>query len=253
MKQWTYAMDAAPSLRLLQRRTVWWPTWFGWCVIVAALLAAHPLEFPRWRGHSFHTLERLPAAEVLVVEGWIGREGVRAAATEFREHGYEYLATSGGPTLGRWEKERSNYAEMAGLELVELGVPRDKIIVAPCKDTESRRTFESAAAVLRALAAAHVRPKALNVFTYGPHAKRSRLVYAKVFSPDTDVGVIAWSPSEYGLEPWWRSSQRAKELLSESVGYIFELLLNSGRLTSKTGRQVTWFRPPNQQHSWPRQ
>jgi DUF218 domain len=222
---------AAPSFRLLQRRTVWWPTWFGWCVIVALLLA--PILWSLLAGEAFlsHT-QRLPAAEVLVVEGWIGREGVRAAATEFQDNGYKYLATSGGPALGGWERERSSYAEIAGLELVELGIPRDKIIVAPCKKTESRRTFESAAAVLRALAAMHVRPKALNVFTYGPHAKRSRLVYAKVFCPGTDVGVIAWSPSEDRLEPWWRSSQRAKELLSESVGYIFELLLNSGRLTS---------------------
>jgi hypothetical protein len=216
---------------LLQRRTVWWPTWLGWCVIVLGLLA--PILWSFLAGESFlsHT-QRLPAAEILVVEGWIGREGVRAAATEFREHGYKYVATSGGPTLGRWERERSNYAEMAGLELAELGVPGSKIIVAPCQDTETRRTFESAAAVLRALAAAHVQPKAVNVFTYGSHARRSRLVYAKVFDPGTDVGVITWKPTEYGSEPWWRSSQRAKELLSESAGYIFELLLNSGRLNN---------------------
>ena len=113
----------------------------------AALSA--PILWSLLAGESFlsHT-QRLPAAELLVVEGWIGREGVRAAATEFREHGYKYVATSGGPTLGRWERERSNYAEMAGLELVALGVPRDKIIVAPCRNSESRRTFESAAAVL---------------------------------------------------------------------------------------------------------
>jgi hypothetical protein len=123
---------------------------------------------------------------------------------------------------------------MAAFELAELGVPRDKIIVAPCKDTESRRTFESAAAVLRALAAAHLQPQALNVFTYGPHARRTRLVYSKVFAAETDVGVITWKPPEYGSEPWWRSSQRAKEFLSETAGYIFELLLNSGRLTNDT-------------------
>ena len=224
----------APStLRLLQRRTVWWPTWFGWCVILAALLA--PILWSLLAGEAFlsHT-QRLPAAELLVVEGWIGREGVHAAAKEFREQGYKYVATSGGPTLGRWEKERSNYAEMAGLELAQSGVPRDKIIVAPCRNSESRRTFESAAAVHRALAAAHLQPTALNVFAYGPHARRSRLVYAKVFRADTNVGVITWKPPEYGSEPWWRSSQRAKELLSESVGYIAELMLNSGRLTNDT-------------------
>jgi hypothetical protein len=44
--------------------------------------------------------------------------------------------------------------------------------------------------------------------------------------------VITWKPPEYRSEPWWRSSQRAKELLSESVGYVFEFLLNSGRLSN---------------------
>jgi DUF218 domain len=218
---------------LFQRRTVWWPTWLGWCLLVACLLT--PICWSFIAGESFLSqTQSSPGADVLVVEGWIGREGVRAAAREFQEHGYKYLATSGGPTLGRWERERSNYAEMAGLELMELGIPRDKIIIAPCKDTESRRTFESAVAVSHALQAAQLQPKALDVFTYGPHARRSRLVYGKVLGPETKVGVISWKPTEYGSEPWWRSSQRAKELLSESVGYAFEVLVNSGRLTNKT-------------------
>jgi DUF218 domain len=136
--------------------------------------------------------------------------------------------------LGRWERERSNYAELAALELVAFGVPRHRIIVAPCHSTESQRTYESALAVLRALDAGHLQPKTLNVFTYGPHARRSRLVYAKVFRPETEVGVVAWKPLESGSKPWWRSSQRAKELLSESLGYFFELFFSSARLTRDT-------------------
>jgi DUF218 domain len=219
------------NFRLLQRRTVSWPTWPGWCLITASLLT--PAIWWVLAGESFLSAsQRLPAAEVLVVEGWIGRDGVRAAASEFEMHGYEYIATSGGPTTGRWEQDRSNYAEMAGLELMALHIPRDKIIVAPSKATEVRRTFQSAATVLHALRKINIEPKTLNVFTYGPHARRSRLVFAKVFRPGTSVGVIAWDPPEYGSVPWWRSSQRAKELLSESAGYVFELLLNSGRLTN---------------------
>ena len=115
--------------------------------------------------------------------------------------------------LGRWERERSNYAEMAALALVAFDVPRHQIIVAPCHSTENQRTYESGVAVLRALEAAHLQQKTLNVFTYGPHARRSRLVYAKVSRPETEVGVVAWKPLESGFDPWWRSSQRAKELL----------------------------------------
>jgi DUF218 domain-containing protein len=222
------------AFRLLERRTVWWPTFIGWCVIAGGFVFATVWWF--LAGESFLSpTERAPMADVLVVEGWIGPEGVRAAASEFKGHGYQYLATSGGPISGSWDNEDANYAEMAGLELMRLGVPSDRIVVAPCKDTESRRTFESAAAVLDALKSKGLRAKALDVFTCGAHARRSRLVFAKVLSPEiTIVGVIAWRPVKYGSESWWRSSERSKELLSESAGYIFELLLNSGRLTNRS-------------------
>ena len=191
--RWT----TGPRFQLLQRRTVWSPTRLGWCLLFAASISAFLWSF--LAGESFlSATQRLPGAEVLVVEGWIGRDAVRAAAFEFEQNGYEYVAASGGPTSGRWEKDPSNYAAMAGLELMELGIPSDKIIVAPCKETESNRTFESAAAVARALAAKHLHPKALNVFTYGPHARRSRLVFAKVFHLKASVGMIAWKAPDCG-------------------------------------------------------
>ena len=69
----------------------------------------------------------------------------------------------------------------------------------------------------------------MNVFTFGSHARRSALVYEKAYGPGTEVGVIAWEPSAYAAGPWWRSSERSIEFLVQSVGYFYELLLNSGR------------------------
>jgi hypothetical protein len=214
------------KLRLFRRRTVWWPTWLGsFCIV--ALLAIFGVWW--WnRGESFLSLTRRLPAEVLVVEGWIGRDGLRAAATEFEQGGYQYVVASGGLTSDRWEAHRSTFAEIAEHYLIRYGVPKDKIIVAP-STTENMRTFESAVAVWRALQAKGIRPAFLNVFTLGPHARRSRLVFAKVEGPGTPVGVIDWIPSEYEGVPWWRSSERARELLMETAGYLFEALLNSGR------------------------
>ncbi len=153
---------------LLRRRTVWWPTWIGWALIAVGI--AIPGVWWSLSGESFLSLtERLPA-EVLVVEGWIGYDGVRAAAAEFERGGYEYVVTSGGTTFGRWDESPSSFAEMAERELIRSGVPKDRIIVAPSKFTESGRTYESAVAVFHALRARDIRPKALNVFTFGPHA-----------------------------------------------------------------------------------
>jgi uncharacterized SAM-binding protein YcdF (DUF218 family) len=188
-------------------------------------------------GESFLSVTRRLPAKVLVVEGWIGRAGIRAARAEFEEHGYQYIAPTGGLTSGFWEDSLSNYAEKAGDELIRLGVPSDKIVIAPTTETESHRTFKSAVALRRALEARGIHPKTVDVFTFGPHAMRSVLVFAKVLGPKTDVGVIAWLPSIYKSEPWWRSSKRAKQFLEETVGYLYEVLLNSGRHSNDPGAE----------------
>jgi hypothetical protein len=164
-----------------------------------------------------------------VVEGWIGREGIRAAVEEFERGGYRYIVSSGGLTSGRWEDKPESYAEMAAGEMIRLGVPKEEIVVATSENTENHRTFESAVTVWRTLWNAGIKPKALNVFTFGAHARRSALVFAKVNGDVAKIGVIAWVPPEYQAERWWHSSERAKELLEETVGYFYELLFNSGR------------------------
>ena len=164
-----------------------------------------------------------------MVEGWIGRAGLRAAADEFESGGYRFLLVCGGLTSGRWEDQPESYAEMAGREMLRLGVSKERLLVARSEDTEKYRTFESAVAVWRTLRDASIKPKGINVFTFGAHARRSGLVFSKVNSGVERIGAIGWMPPEFQGEPWWNSSERSRELLDETVGYAYEFLLNSGR------------------------
>jgi uncharacterized SAM-binding protein YcdF (DUF218 family) len=213
-------------LRFARRSSVWCPTWLGLFCAFALLVS-----IGGWwwiYGESFFSLTRRLPAEVLVVEGWIGRDGLHAAAVEFQQGGYRYVVSSGGLSSDRWEEHRTSYAEIAQHYLIRFGVPKDKIIVAPCT-AESMRTYESAVAVSQALRASGVVTNSFNVFTLGSHARRSRLVFAKVEGPKVAVGVVGWIPSDYEGVPWWHSSERARELLVETAGYMFEVLFNSGR------------------------
>jgi hypothetical protein len=73
-------------------------------------------------------------------------------------------------------------------------------------------------------------PTAINIFTAGAHARRSRLVYEKVFGSEVKVGAISWAPADRATSiAWWRSSERTIVLTKETVGYLSELLFNSGR------------------------
>ena len=215
------------GLRLFRHCTILCPTWVG-SFCIAAILLVLVAAWIKY-GESYLALTHRLPADILVADGWIGRKGLRAAVDEFERGGYRYIVASGGLTSGRWEDKPSSYAEMAAGEMIRLGVPKERIVVATSENTESHRTFESAVAVWRALRDAGIEPKALNLFTLGPHARRSALVFDKVNPHGVKIGVIGWLPPEYKTEAWWRSSERSRELLEETVGYLFEVLLNSGR------------------------
>lgn len=215
------------TLRLLARRTLWWPTWRGWLVLVL-LVAALPIWWFVY-GEAFLSVTARVPAKALIVEGWIGRDGVRAAKEEFETGGYRYLVATGGYTGEGWLDRRWSYAEIVEEELLRLHLPREQLIVAKTSPTDNRRTYESAVAGKEALEQRKVRFLAVNVFTRGPHARRSRLVFSKAFGGSTQVGVISWSPPGATEGPWWRSSERAREFIGETAGYLYELLFSSGR------------------------
>jgi hypothetical protein len=218
-------------LRLVERRALWCPTWVGSFCIVSMLVA--PAVWWCCDGESFLSLTERRPAEVLVVEGWIGPAGVRAAAAEFAQGGYKYVVASGGLTKSEgWQEGGWSYAEGAQHELIRSGVAEARVIVGTAADVERQFVFESAVAVFRAIQAKGIHPKNVNVFTFGPHARRTRLVFAKVFQPETKVGAISWVPLNQRMVRWWHDSDRAKDLLIETAGYLYEACFNSGRLSN---------------------
>src|SRR5258705_12834067 len=104
-------MKRSLRLRLFRRCTIWTPTWAGSFCVAAILFTLVAAWFTY--GESFLALtQRLPA-DILVVEGWIGQPGIRAAVDEFERGRYRYIVASGGLTSGRWEDLPASYAGMA--------------------------------------------------------------------------------------------------------------------------------------------
>jgi hypothetical protein len=175
-----------------------------------------------------HT-ERLPA-DTLVVESWVQEDGLHAAAAEFRSGGYRHLVTTGGLTGSKGTKRRRSYTAISEKALVDAGIAKDEIIAADMPDVDTQRTHAMALGAQRALKDRGITPRSINVFTEGTHARRSRLVYARVFGPDVRVGVISWLPWESSKDlPWWTSSERTLTLIKETLGYPYEVLFKSGR------------------------
>jgi len=218
--------------RLVQPRQIWWPTKWGWLLLLTITLGLGGAWF-QW-AEDFLAENDPIEAQALIIEGWIGIEGIKAAKTEFDTGHYQVLITTGGPFESRWGAQHWNYAEEAYGILRRAGVPESKLIQAPSMNSQTQRTFGAALAMKMTLEARGLCLKSANIFTFGSHARRSRLVFSKILGPECSLGAISWMPAAYDLRtPWWRSSERAEDVLKESIGFPFELLLNSARLSNE--------------------
>lgn len=220
-------MQSRAAQLFVQRKSVLWPTNVAWlCALVGVVLL-----FGAWwiEADDFLCCTRRVPADVIVVEGWIGVRGIQAAAKEFESGGYRYIVTTSGSTSNRWGDEHWNYAESAKEELLRDGIDPSKIVVAAPRETQSHRTFESARAVDLGLRTRGIYAKNITVFTLGPHARRSRIIFEKVLGGHSDVGVISWKPAADRSGHWWKSSERSEDIAKETIGFLYEFLFNSGR------------------------
>jgi hypothetical protein len=215
-------------MQLFRQRSVWMPTWQGWCI--GLLLTSSIALVVGLRLYPFLAVTAPVEANVLVVEGWCGDYVMAAAQAEFERGGYDYVCASGIPLRkGGLLTPFKTEANVAAATLQALGIPTNVIIAASSANTFRHRTFTSAVAVRERLDSLGQTVRGVNLMTEGIHARRSRMVYRKVFPASIPIGVISHPTQQYDPESWYRSSDGIKDTLTETIGVIFEAVLDSGR------------------------
>jgi len=234
------------NLRLTTRRSFWLPTARGWAVL-AILFLASALLLLRPLG-SFLAPNAPVQAQVLVVEGWVGDATMRDAMDEFKRDGYQLLITSGGadPMLERFHFK--TFAEFAAANLAAMGFDTNRLVAAPPGKVIKDRTYASALAVkawletkgppspqpsppgegepgVKAWRETNGPLRALNVYTVGPHARRTRLLFQKAFGPAIHVGVFSHPDPRFDQHRWWASMDGFADVLGEAIAYGYARLL----------------------------
>jgi hypothetical protein len=187
---------------------------------VVALLAAVLFVVS---AHSFLALTAPVDSSVLVVEGWIHDYAIAAAAQEFKQRGYQQVYTTGGPTPGSGGYINDfNTMASVGAELIKkAGVPKESVQSVPAHVLGRDRTFSSAVALRDWLLEHRVEVRSFNILTEDAHARRSRLLFQRAFGPGVKVGVISVACPDYDASHWWRYSEGVREVLGESIGYVY--------------------------------
>jgi hypothetical protein len=207
-------------ISLLRRRPVLLPTFWGW---LALLLVGGALAIYGARHlYGFLAPQQPVGGRLLVVEGWMEPAALEQAADAFRAGGYQLLATTGGP-IEHWPGTHGHatFAERAAEYLAAQGVPAAALSAVPAPASAQDRTFLSAVMVREWARRKGLALDRLDVYSYGAHARRSRLLYRLAFGPEVRIGVRAAEPSEYDPWRWWRSSIGARDVLDQAIGLLW--------------------------------
>jgi uncharacterized SAM-binding protein YcdF (DUF218 family) len=206
---------------ILRRKERWSLSWRGWLLVTSlGLMAAY---FAFLNIHPFLAVTRRVNTNVLVVEGSVQRYCIRRGAEEFKNGSYERIFTTGGPWDGDggYTNDYNTSASVGAEMLKKFGVPDDLVQMVPSHVIARERTYSSAVA-LRDWFREHNRPvHSINVLTADAHARRTRLLYQKAFGKNVAVGVIAVSNPDYDPKDWWRYSDGVREVIGESIAYIY--------------------------------
>jgi uncharacterized SAM-binding protein YcdF (DUF218 family) len=175
------------------------------------------------RIHPFLAVTDRVDSKFLVIEGWVQRYALLAGADEFNNGSYERIFTTGGPVNGSggYINDYQTSASVGAEALEKLGIPDDVVQMVPSRVIGRDRTYSSAVAFRDWLREHHMPIRSINVLTEHCHSRRTQFLYQKALGKSVAVGIISVPNPDYNPKDWWRYSDGVREVIGESICYIY--------------------------------
>ena len=189
----------------------------------------------RFTAEAWIIEDPLDKADVLIVLGDDNFYADRAtrAVQLFREGKAPVIVAS-----GRRLRPSAGIAELIEHDLVERGVPKDKVLRFT-HDGDS--TLEEAEALARLVKGKKWRK--VIVVTSNYHTRRVRYIFRRVFPQGMEVSVASARDGDFDPEHWWKNRKSIKELTQEFAGMLVTVWeLGARSETSETAQSVVELR-----------
>lgn len=176
------------------------------CLLLYAV--RHPVL--RFAAESWVVEDPLDKADVLIVlsgDNFYADRATRAAEL-FRE-GKASLVVASGQRL----RPNAGVAELMEHDLIERGVPKEKIL----RFANDGDSTEEEAEALAKLAKSRNWRKTI-VVTSNYHTRRARYIFHRVFPQDIEVRVASARDGDFDPEHWWEKRKSSKEFVREIAG-----------------------------------
>jgi uncharacterized SAM-binding protein YcdF (DUF218 family) len=195
----------------------------------AIYLVRHPLM--RWAANAWIVEDPLDKADALVVlsdDNFYADRAVRAA--ELFRQGKAPLVVASGRRL----RPNAGIAELMEHDLIERGVPKDKI-VRLAHDADSTREEAEALVPLARQKKWH----SLIIVTSNYHTRRARYIFGAVFPQDVKLSVAGARDADFDPDQWWTKRKSVKELTREVAAMLVAMWeLHGHRGTRETSQLV---------------
>jgi len=181
-------------------------------VVLCAVVywARHPIL--RFAGESWVIDAPAAHADALLLLGDDNFYADRATrAAELIRHGVAPVVVASGRRL----RPSAGIAELLEHDLIERGVPKDKIIRFP---HDADNTLEEAAAL--AHLSSERRFHSVIVVTSNYHARRARYLFDKAFPPSISVSVAGAHDGDFDPQHWWEKRKSQEIFVHELVGML---------------------------------
>jgi len=204
----------------IKRKERWGLSLQGWLFIVVLGLAVFCGVIISI--HPFLAVNEPVQGEILVVEGWLPDYAIEKVMVIFKSGGYSRIVTTGGPlTYGSYLVGYKTCPEVAAGTLKKLGFDEDLISVVPAPNVRKDNTYAAGLSLKKWLANSRNHITSLNICSFGPHARRTRLLFKKALGDGVDVGIIALKSQEYDPDVWWKTSKGVRTVIDEAIAYIY--------------------------------
>lgn len=195
-------------------------------IILFVVLSVIVLNFGLYRLHCFLSEEKPVKADILIFEAWIYDidNSIQEAITEMEKHNYKLLIIVGFTNPENLSTNQRNDVENARNIFENNGISTQLIHTISVPYVIKHKSYSLALAVRFWLEASRIKYKNINVFTFGPHARKSEVVFKQAMEPYYNVGILSAKPTHYNPKFWWISWSGFKWVFFDTLKYIRALL-----------------------------
>jgi uncharacterized SAM-binding protein YcdF (DUF218 family) len=179
-------------------------------IVLCAVLYFARGPILRFAGETWVVEDPLDRADAIIVLSDDNFYADRAArAADLYRHGMAPIVVASGRRL----RPYAGIAELMEHDLIERGVPKDKIVRI---SHNAENTREEAQAL--AQQALERKWRSVIVVTSNYHTRRARYIFLHVFPAQTQVRVSGAQDGDFDPQHWWQSRKSLKEFTRELAG-----------------------------------